>query len=302
MRIVRLADLLATKYKYAMSAVDLESAIRKQIPMLWKYPTRLFPILQDCASAGISGAKTPEERKAFAGYKFCKELLSVLEYIHMNWLNISMPELKEKLMHAVSLINDNKNLDFTPSGNPTKNPENLGEKSLVSVQFPHVSELIHAIFPVNRKYDRKAREEAQNKARTGLSRILSLSLSMLEELSKLELMAPEDFATQSEPASEEEPGLPRRFDPQRAQLSVYDIVDFIRQHGAEYGIDTTEDWGKVFLDDPILKQEMTTVINAINRGHAPLDGHNVKVEIDDILRRHKERAAKSNAHLFEDAE
>lgn len=299
MRTVRLAELLAVKYKFAVNSVELESALRRKIPMLWNYPNKLFAILKACADAGVTNAKTPDERKAYAGYKFCKELVSVIDYIKINWLNISLPELKDKLTHIVELINANKDMKFGPGGKPAAE---AFEETPVTVQFPHVAELIYALFPLNKKHDKKFRDDVQAKARTGLSRILSFSLSMLEELNQLELMEPEKFVGQKDTGSEEPEVVPGRFSPQRAQLSTNDIVDFIRNHGDEYGISSTDDWAKVFMNDPVLKEEMTTVINAINRGHYPRGAHDVKTQVDDILRRHRERAAASNAHLFEDTE
>jgi hypothetical protein len=297
MSIIKLAEKLATKYKFAINAVDLEASIRRKIPVLWGYPNKLFPILKACADSGITNAKTLEEKKAYHGYKFCKELLNDIEYLQKNHLNIDVTELKLRLEKIVNTINNNKNIKFTPGGTPTEKDDIAAS----SVQFPHVAELIYALYPLRKKHDKKLRDESQAKARTGLSRILSFSLSLLEDLSQLELMEPEKFVNQPDPESEEET-LPNRFDPQRAQLNTYDIIDFIRQHGSEYGISNTDDWATLFMNDPVLKEEMTTVINAINRGHYPRGAEDVRVRINEILSQHKEREARSNAHLFEDKE
>lgn len=297
MTLIKLAEKLAAKHKYAISAVDLEASIRRKIPVLWGYPNRLFSILKSCADSGITNAKTPEEKRAYHGYKFCKELLNEIEYINKNYLNIDVAELKLRLEKIVKLITANKSSKFTPAGMPT------GKEDVAAspVQFPHVADLIYALFPLRTKHDKRLRDEAQAKARTGLSRILSFSLSLLEELGQLELMVPERFANQPDPESEEET-LPGRFEPQRAQLNTNDIIDFIRQHGDEYGISSTDDWAKLFMNDPALKEEMTTVINAINRGHYPRGAEDVKAVVDQILSHHKQREAASNAHLFEDKE
>lgn len=299
MRIVRLAELLAAKHKIAANALELESSLRRKIPVLWNYPNKLFNILKACADAGVSNAKTPEEKKAYAAYRFCKELLSNIDYLKTNWLNISLPELKDKLTYIVKLVDANKEAKFGPSGKPAKES---ATESPVDLQFPHVSELIFAMYPPGTKHDKKIRGELQAKARTGLSRILSFSLSMLEELHQLEMMEPEKFVTQKDTDSEEPEELPGRFTPQHGELSPNDILTFIRQHGDEYGIDSTDDWTRVFMNDPALKDEMTSVINALSRGHYPRGSAEVKTQIDEILRRHKERAAASNAHLFEDTE
>ena len=57
----------------------------------------------------------------------------------------------------------------------------------------------------------------------------------------------------------------------------------------------------MFEHDPVLREEITTVINALNRGHSPQNAIAVKDEIQKILQRHKELQP-TNAHLFEEVE
>lgn len=297
MRIYRLASLFTLKYKFADDSGNLESSIRKQILMLWNYPNKLFPILKVCADSGAGKAKTPHERKAIAGYKFCKKLIELIELLKNNIDNFSIGEIRENLLRIVNLINENKDLSFGVEGKPSKN----APSPLVATQFPHVSALIFELMPMLKRHDVKVRNDMQSKARTGLSRIFSLSSSMLEDIKRLEVMSPEKFTHDTKPDIDINQETPNRFTPQRAAVSYNDIIDFLRQHGDEYGLSSKEDWNIVFEHDPVLREEITSVINALNRGHNPIDGVAVKTEIQKILQRHKELQA-TNSHLFEETE
>lgn len=291
MRIARLAELFVSKYADHNndSLKRLEGEIRSNIHVLWKFPNELFNILSACAKSEPKHPKNADQVKAITGFKFCQQLLAMIDYMQANRDTISLSQLKEILSQIINLIKINIHLKFDASGKPS----NKGEIS--EVQFPHVAELIFEMIPVRTKQDRVIRDQQFGKAKTGLSRILSFSLSMLEKLSKLEMLVPEQFdATQFN----QEDISAKRFIPQRVSLSIHDLIDFIRQHGQEYGISTTEDWETLFLDDPKLKEQMTTVINAINRGHYPKDASEIKMQIAEILRNHEERKI-TNAPIFE---
>ncbi len=295
MRLERLGKLFSWKYKLAASAAELETSLRKKIPVLWTYPNKTFGILRACADSGASKAQTPEERKAVAGYRFCKELLSIIDYLRANWLNVSLTEIRAALTRLIHLIESNKDMKFDAEGKASKEAESTGR------QFPHVSALIFAMTPISKKHDIKLRDEQFGKARAGLARILSFALSMMDDIHELERVAPEKFTQQQFPKVDIEEPLPERFTPQRAPLAESDILSFIRQNGDAFGISSTEDWATVFRDDPQLKEEMTTVINALNRGHYPRGAADIKMQIAEILKRHEERKS-SNAPLFEDTE
>jgi hypothetical protein len=296
MRLARLAKLYAWKYKIAASPADLENDLRRKIIVLWTYPNKNFGILKACAESGAAKPQTPNERKAVAGYQFCKQLLSIIDYLKVNYLNISLPEIREVLTDLIQLINSNKDMKFSSDGAPSED----GEPS--AVQFPHVSELIFQMVPISKKHDMKLRNEQFGKAKTGLARIMSVAIGMMDDIHELERVAPEKFqGYQPQTEVDIDQPMPGRFAPQRAPLSEYDIIDFIRQHGSEYGISSQEDWGTVFRDDPQLKQDMTTVINALNRGHYPKDSADVKMQIAEIIKNHEQRKS-SNAPLFEDVE
>lgn len=265
MRLSRLASLYAYKYKIASDPAALEASVRGQIAVLWDIPNKTHNILKACADSGVSKPTTPKEVLAMQGYSFCKKLLSIIDYIKIHQKEVPLDTLKQALTSIIKAIMDHK------EGN----------------KFPSVNELIYVIYPTPKKHDVKQRDGQLGKATTGLSRILSTALSMLDDLKEI-------GGDKSMPMAE-------RFEPARAPLSENDIIDFIRQYGNQYGISSTEDWGTAFRDDPVLKEQITTVINALNRGHSPKDAATVKMQIAEILKKHEERKS-SNAPLFEDVE
>lgn len=284
MKVIKLAKYLGLKYKFAGEAQQIEHSLRKKIDILWNYPNKNFNILRVCADAGVSKPTNPNEKKAVVGFKFCQELLSMIDYLKNNQYSLSLSKVRELLNNIIHLINKNKDLRFNEKGIPSE------EGKAEGIQFPAVSELIFELIPINKRHDVKLKNEQFGKAKTGLSRILGLSLDMMNDIFELEKLLPEQFQEPLHETSEDiDEQLPKAFTPQRAPLSEYDIIDFIRQHGENYGISSTDDWGKIFMDDPKLKQEMTTVINALNRGHVARNDAEVKMQLAEIMREHEER-------------
>lgn len=293
MRILRLAELLVLKHAAMSPADHLEISLRADIHQLWRLPNELFNILSACAQAEPAHPKTKEDAKAIEGFKFCKQLISMIDHLKSKMDTIPLGEIREVLLNTVNLIQKHISLKFDEKGKVSEK----GEKS--HVQFPHVSELIFQMVHAGTVHGRKQRDEQFGKAKTGLSRILSLSTTMLEKIEKLEMIVPEKFTYKQVTNVDIDQPLPERFVAQPAPLSVYDIVDFIRQHGPEYGITTTEDWGTVFRDDPQFQQQMARVIHAINSGKVPKDSTAVKDLIGRILTDHEERKS-TNVREFED--
>lgn len=280
--------------KYAADPAGLEASLRNQIQMLWKYPHELFNVLEVCANEDVKPTDA-HGRKAAEGQRFCKKALSMVDYLQAKMDTVSLGEMREVLHRLVKLVDAHKTMKFDIEGKPSE------EGNMSSVQFPHVSALVDHMFEKIRPKTKqvvRVQKENQGKARTGLSRIAGLAHDMLATLQKLEVMVPEKFTHVSKIDVDEE--LPGRFAPQRAPLGEHDIIDFIRQHGDEYGISSREDWQTAFENDEQLKQEMTTVINALNRGHYPKGAIDVQLRIAEIMKRHEERKSKQNAPLFED--
>ena len=283
MQILKIANLLVLKH--ANSGADaLEKSLRANIHSLWRFPNdeKLFNVLGACAHSSPTNAKTPEEKKAIEGFKFCQQLLSMIDYLKSNQDTVPLGEIREVLLHIINLIQENIH----------KHQE--GGRA---VQFPHVSELIFQMIPAKTVHERKKRDEQFGKAKTGLSRIQSLAATMLSQIEKLEVIVPEKFTYKEVTDIDRDQKMPDRFTPQRAPLSVYNIVDFIRQHGLSYFLPDQEAWQVAITDDPELKEQMTTVINAVNRGHLPKDGAEVKAQISKILKDYAERRMNNTPEL-----
>lgn len=285
MQILKIANLLVLKHANS-GANAMEKSLRANIHSLWRFPNdeKLFNILSACAQAHPTNATSPAEKKAVEGFKFCQQLLSMIDYLKSNQDTVPLGEIREVLLHIVSLIQENIH----------KHQE--GGRA---VQFPHVSELIFQMIPAKTIHERTKRDQQFGKAKTGLSRIQSLAATMLEQIEKLEVMVPERFTYKEVTDIDRNQPVPDRFSPQRAPLSVYDIVDFIRQHGLSYFLPDQEAWQVAITDDPILKEQMTTVINAANRGHNPKDSAEVKTQIQMILKDYAARRINNVPELNE---
>lgn len=73
-------------------------------------------------------------------------------------------------------------------------------------------------------------------------------------------------------------------EPKRRPLTPQNLIDFLRKPIADqYGI-TSEDVLRKLLERPDLREKLTTVINAINRGHVPKDGPAVLAEAQRAAR------------------
>lgn len=293
MKLTRLAAIFAVKY--AASPEHLESAVRKKIDMLWSYPNKQFNILRSCADAGVANAKTPHEMKAFAGYKFCQEVVSLIDYLKSNQ-DMSLGALRDVLLKLINLISENKDLKFTGTGRIS---EKGMQDTVLPIQFPTVSALISEMFPPRKKHDVKLRDEYQGKARAGLGRILGLSTQMMDDLKELEIMVPEKFSFNNEEDINQEGNF--RFKPQRAMLSPADIIKFIREHGNEYRVRNTDDW-TLLARSPELIDKLTHTISALFNGQVPRNAAEVKSEIEEVLNPHKDRENLSNKHLFQETE
>lgn len=273
MRTARLAQFLAHKYKVAVSTADLEVMVRKQIDTLYGYVNGTYKILRDCAMSEASNPANEHEELAVKGSKFCKQLVSIVDYLKKNRNNISMPELQAALVKLSTLID-----------------ENLKVKG--DVQFPQVSALIWEMIPLNGQkvkatYVEKVRKETVNRARHGIMRLKSAATTMLDQLEQMGLA--------SSPAS-------GRFEAERTKLDPYTVINFIRTHGGQYGIEDEGDWNIVFRNDPQFLEDMTTVINAKERARTPKDEEWVRAKVLQALRDHRARTEGVNQPYFEAGE
>lgn len=273
MEIAGLADFMAHKYKVAVSTADLEVSVRKHIDTLYDYAHKAYDILETCANAGAAKPTNEQEEQAVAGYEFCKALVSIIDYLKKERNKIPMPKLQKAFVDLSKLIDTNLSVQGP-------------------VQFPHVSALIWEMIPLSQKvkpaYVDKIRKEKANKARHGIARIKSVVTQALDDMTKMGMS--------------QETGTGGRFTAQRTSLDLYDIINFIRRFGGQYGIEDKDDWETVFRNDPRFLQDMTTVINAKQRATTAVEDAQVKEQILQALRDHRARTEGVNTPYFEAGE
>ncbi len=280
MRLERLAKLYACKYKVAVNSADVESSLRHKIDSLYTVVSKTHNVLRACAESEAANPATPEEKLAVAGHKFCKHLVSIIDYLKANQKKISLSDLKKAVEAIKMAVETNLNPQFGEDGTPSE------DALPSSTQFPHVSALISMMVPSGRKHDRKLRDEQFGKAKKGLSRIMSIISDMMNDLRQLGGVAGPEVSS--------------RFEPEKAPLAESDILNFIRQYGDSYGISSQEDWGTAFRNDPQLRADMTPIINALIRGRFPKDDASVRMQIAEIVKNYEERKS-TNAPLFEES-
>jgi len=84
--------------------------------------------------------------------------------------------------------------------------------------------------------------------------------------------------------------------PQRKQLSKEKLLSFSRTRAAKiYGLDSLDVLEKVLSYDD-LREKLTTLINAIDRGHVPFDGIEIAAETQKIMEDFKNK--QNNAKQF----
>jgi len=253
---------------------NLEEHARFTADILYNLVDR-YNIVRACSESEAKKGQGTTEKQAIKGYLFCKAILSIIDR-----LKADQDKLPLKIMHeGLRLLLDQISAEHKKNN------------------FADEVELIFQMLPSGTQYERKLRDEQYGKFRTAMSELVKSAKKGIKniqdyyklreymEKQKIEVPPEEEYLPFEETNLEQE--LPEDFQPTRAPLSVYDIVDFIRQHGDEYGIESRDDWGKVMTYNPELKSLLTGVINAINRGHIPKDKEYVKEQIKNILTKYE---------------
>lgn len=261
MNLSQLGKYLELKYSLASETSHAETYIRNAIDSLWQVPNKTFNILRACADTGASAPKNVQEEHAIKGFQFCQQVVGIIDYLKVHRNTISLGQLRKALSELLELIKTNIEGDH------------------VSLQFPHVSELIFQMMPYGKKHDRKIRDQEYAKARKGLSRITSISLSIINEINKLG-------------GAVEQEG---RFDPQGSKLSESEITNFLRQYGQSYGIPDWSTWHLVLHADPSLETNLTRLVHSLLRGNSP-NVEPIKSKVQEILARQPEP---ENTSMFE---
>lgn len=264
MYLVRLADYLERKYQLnSLAMSSIETNIRNGLDSLWNIPNKAFNILRACADADASNPKNQQEELAVKGFQFCQQVVGIVDYLKANRTTLPLKTIKKGLEEILALIKSNMS----------------GE-----LQFPHVSELIFQIMPYGSKHDRKIRDQEYAKARKGLSRLTSISISLLSDVNKL------GGAVNNEA---------ERFEPIGAKLSNQEIMAFIRQYGTAYGIPDLATWSLVLNADPELEKELTKTVHALLRGHSPINTSSVKSAVLGIINQYHELNQPTNNQVLQ---
>lgn len=134
-------------------------------------------------------------------------------------------------------------------------------------------EIIHNSVKATRESERNYREHVKSKFETALVRIHSILEKQAQRLSKF---IPDEPSQPSE-----------LLYPQRKELSKEKLSIFMKSPAAQaYGLDNINVMQKIlFFSD--LRQRVTTLINAIDRGHLPADGTEVAKETAEIVKAFK---------------
>lgn len=155
---------------------------------------------------------------------------------------------------------------------------------------------IHDLVEIKRESDKNYRERLKSGFETNLSNI---SFGLEKAAKVLRAFVPGA------------PILGGAVEPQRKELSKDKLLMFMRSPAAQrFGLDNMEIMTQL-LSYPELRAKLTTLINAIDRGHFPIDSHEVMIEADSLkqwLDNKKtnlsalEQEPEKPASLFEDEE
>lgn len=136
-------------------------------------------------------------------------------------------------------------------------------------------ESIHSSLRSSKESEKNYREHVKSK----LEMILSRLSGILEKQGKiLQKFLPKDVPLEG-----------GRVEPQRKELSKEKLLMFMKTPAAhKFGLDDMDVMTRM-LSYQDLRQKITTLINAVDRGHAPLDGPEVSAEAQEIKRLFDER-------------
>jgi hypothetical protein len=273
MRLFKLADLLALKYKTAAATDEekVESDIRRSVLDLWNLSNnKTYDILRVIGDSVLKDAPNSErERNAKRGHSFVVKVLSVIDQLKIGLNTVPLQDIESSLKAVINLIEE----ESEDGGRGT-------------VDFPDLTDFITLMGKNNRNHnqsDKRHVDTQYGKIRTVLTRIHSLADAIVTKLQKArgEPMAEKNYRHHQR----------GRLVPRRSPLYKGDIVDFLRQYGPQYGLNSTDDWQRAFENDPPFKEQITTVVNALNRAKTPRDETTVKMQIAEIMRAHELRVS-----------
>lgn len=178
---------------------------------------------------------------ANAGEPFSKGLISIFKSISESIGQSSNSALYTRINNLMGMIHDAK-------------------------QKEGVRKFIHDSVRVTKESERNYREHLKSKFEMVIHRITSL---LDKQLKMLQKALPRGLDP------EQEGGV---IEPQRKELSKEKLLIFMRSPGAQqYRLDDMDVMYQL-LSDPTMKGKLTTLVNAISRGHVPADGPAVAAE------------------------
>jgi hypothetical protein len=198
---------------------------------------------------------------ANAGETFSKTFIGIFKSIAKTVQESSNTQLYTRLNNLMGMIHDAK-------------------------QIEGVRKFIHDSVRVTKESERNYREHLKSKFEMVIHRVTSL---LDKQLKLLKRILPKGMEVQQEGGV---------LEPQRKELSKEKLLMFMRTPAAQYyHLDDMDTMYQV-LSDPIMKDKLTTLINAISRGHIPADGPSVMSEVQNI-KLWLDNRAKNNAGAFE---
>lgn len=257
------------------SMAQVENFVRTHIDTLWNLPNKAFNILRACADSEPKNPKNAHEQLAVDGFKFCRHILSIVDYLKANRDSLSVSDIRKGLTELKNSIVSNMHLKDL----------SLDAKDPDHKQFPHVSATIFEMMPASKKYERKLRDQQYAKARQGLSRIVSLVLTVINQLNEWGGAGVETG----------------RFEPEGAKLSDEEIEVFIRNNGNSYGIPDKETFYYIIDANPDLEKPLTRLVHALSRGKVPKGADRFKSIIQNILRK-RQQLTQTNVSALEKEE
>lgn len=197
------------------------------------------------------------------GEPFSKELVSSFEDLVANLNEYSLEQIFNRIRKIINMIADLK-----------MNPQNP------------VRSFIHDSVRVTKESERNYREHLKSKFENVIVNISGILEKKLKVLQK--------FVPNSDNLSE------YSFEPRKKELSKARIYRFIKNQAdisGVYGLDSLEAFERL-LFYPDLKNRITTLINAVDRGKIPQDGPEVKSSINEIMKDFRLKTEKDNSSLF----
>lgn len=178
---------------------------------------------------------------ANAGEPFSKTFISIFKEIIESLNQNSNTQLYTRLNNLMGMVHDAK-------------------------QKEGVRKYIHDSIRATKESERNYRERLKSKFEMILHRVTSL---LDKQLKALKQVLPRGLEVEQEGG---------RLEPQRAELSKEKLLMFMRTPAAQqYRLDDMDVMYQI-LSDPEMKNKLTTLVNAISRGHVPVDGPAVAAE------------------------